>query len=32
MKVLETEHQQVQALKSSADIFIGMDYAFRLAK
>ncbi|MDA3942586.1 MAG: uridine kinase [Bacteroidetes bacterium] len=32
MQVLETEHQQVQALKPSADIFIGMDYAFRLAK
>ena len=32
MKVLETEHQQVQALKPTADIFIGMDYAFRLAK
>ncbi|MDY0085492.1 MAG: hypothetical protein RBR84_06210 [Bacteroidales bacterium] len=32
MAVLEKEHQEVQALKPSADILIGMDYSFRLAK
>jgi uridine kinase len=31
MQVLEKEHQEVQALKASADVLIGMDYAVRLA-
>ena len=31
MQVLEQEHQMVQSLKDTADIYIGMDYAFRLA-
>ncbi|MDD4374760.1 MAG: hypothetical protein PHG67_12645 [Bacteroidales bacterium] len=32
MAVLEKEHQEVQALKPDADILIGMDYSFRLAR
>jgi uridine kinase len=32
MQVLEKEHQEVQALKPTADILIGMDYSVRLAK
>jgi len=32
MAVLEKEHREVQALKPTADILIGMDYSFRLAK
>jgi uridine kinase len=32
MQVLEKEHQEVQALKPTADILIGMDYSLRFAK
>lgn len=32
MQVLEKEHQEVQALKPTADILIGMDYSVRLVK
>jgi uridine kinase len=32
MRVLEKEHQEVQKLKPSADVFIGMDYQVRKAK
>ncbi|MBK9292520.1 MAG: uridine kinase [Bacteroidetes bacterium] len=31
MRVLEKEHQEVQALKPMADVLIGMDYQVRLA-
>jgi hypothetical protein len=31
MQVLEKEHQEVQALKSTADVLVGMDYKVRKA-
>ena len=31
MQVLEKEHQEVQALKPTADVFVGMDYEVRKA-
>jgi len=32
MQVLEKEHQEVQALKPTANILIGMDYSVRFVK